>query len=119
MKKTAAKKLAVLLAVLILAVQVVACGPDYSDSPYLGTWTGITAEYLGLEMGVEQILGGAFTFTLESNGKCTLEIAGDKTSGKWSEIEGGFNLADEFDFFMKDGVAILDYDGVTMRFEQE
>jgi len=119
MKKSTVKKLAAILVLLLLTAFMAACGPDYSDSPYLGTWNCVTAKYAGIEMGVEQILGGAFTFTLESNGKCTLDIAGDETPGKWSETEDGFSLADEFYFVMDGDIAVLDYDGVIMRFEQE
>lgn len=120
MKKNTIKKLTALLVLLVLTLNLIACGKAvYSDSPYLGTWIGTTAEYSGLEMGVEEILGGEFTFTLENNGKCTLSVAGDEEKGKWSETENGFSVVDEFDFVVDGNIAVLDYDGVIMNFVQE
>lgn len=114
------KGIAMLLVVMMLMVGLTACGgADYSDSPYLGTWKGVSAEYAGLEMGIADILGGEFDVTLEANGKCTLSIAGDEEKGKWTETENGFNLVDEFDFTVDGETAVLDYDGVAMYFEHQ
>lgn len=120
MKKHTLKKLTALLVLFVLTLNLMGCGgADYSESPYLGTWVGTTAEYAGMEMGVEEILGGEFTFTLESNGKCTLSVAGDEEKGKWSETENGFSVVDEFEFAVEGNTAVLDYDGVIINFVQE
>lgn len=114
------KGISMMLIVMLFMFNLTACGgADYSDSPYVGTWKGVSAEYSGFEMGIEEILGGEFTVTLNDNGKCTLSIAGEEESGKWKETENGFNLVDEFDFTVDGGTAVLDYDGVAMYFEQQ
>lgn len=118
MKKKALKKVAVVLAVLVVVFGLASCGTDMSGSPYLGTWSATTAEYSGIEISVESIVGGEFTVTLEDDGGCTLNIAGEEKSGKWSEIDGGFNVEDEFDFIVDGDKASMDYDGTTMNFER-
>lgn len=118
MKKKALKKVAVVLAVLVVVLGLASCGADMSGSPYIGIWSATTAEYSGIEMSVESIIGGEFTVTLEDDGGCTLNIAGEENTGKWSEIDGGFNVADEFDFIVDGDVATMDYDGIIMNFER-
>lgn len=115
------KKIIAIAACLIVALFCLAgCGKDMSGSPYLGTWSATVAEYSGLEMSVESILGGEFTLTLEDDGGCTLSIAGEEDSGSWDETEKGFNVEDEFDFIVaEDGIATLDYDGIILSFEKQ
>lgn len=120
MKKSLLKRMAMLLTMVILVCNLVACGGDkYADSPYVGTWKGTTAEYSGLEMNVADIMGGEFDFILEANGKCTVSIAGDTEKGSWEPTDNGFSVEDEFVFIVDGSSAVLDYDGVTMNFEKE
>lgn len=118
MKKKTLKKVIAAMAVLVVVLGLAACGTDMSGSPYLGKWSAITAEYSGIEMPVESIVGGEFTVTLEDDGGCTLSIAGEETTGKWSEIDGGFNVEDEFDFVVDGDKASMDYSGTTLNFER-
>lgn len=114
------KKLTIALAVLAMCFALAACGgTDMSDSPYLGKWTATTADYSGIEMSVESILGGEFSFTLNDNGKCDVTVAGESDSGKWTETEDGFNVLDEFDFTVDGDLAVLDYSGITLYFERQ
>lgn len=118
--KKVMKRLVAVMAVALMVFAFTACGgEDMSNSPYVGDWHATTAEYSGIEIGVEDVIGGEFVFSLEDNGKCTVSIAGDEESGKWTETEEGFNVEEEFDFVADGDTATLDYEGVTMHFEKK
>lgn len=118
--KTQFKKIAVVLAVVVMVLAFAACGSaKYADSPYLGTWSATNAEYLGIEMSIESVIGGEFEVTLDETGKCEVSMAGETSSGSWTETETGFNVEDEFDFTVDGDLAVLDYSGVTMNFERK
>ena len=119
MKKNMLKKFSILMVALLMSIGLAACGgADMSDSPYLGTWSASTAEYSGIEMAVDSIIGGEFTVTLEKVGGCTVSISGEEDSGKWTETENGFNVEDEFDFTVDGDTAVLDYEGITLYFQR-
>lgn len=114
------KKILALASMVALALTcLVACGEDMSDSPYLGDWTATTAEYSGIELGVSDVLGGDMTFTLESNGDCVLDVAGEEYNGKWAETETGVILDDEFDVTITGEQGVMEYDGVTFHFQHQ
>lgn len=71
-------------------------------------------------MGVEEILGGEFSFTLDESGKVTLKVVDDEETGKWEETDNGiiFDDDEQMTFEDKDGVLVMDYQGVTLTFEK-
>ena len=112
---------AVLCAVLLVGLMLTACGGGkYADSKYLGKWSATKAEYAGIEMGVEEIRGGEFSFTLDESGKVTLKVVDEEETGKWEETDNGiiFDDDDKMTFEDKDGVLVMDYQGVTLTFEK-
>lgn len=113
------KKMIVFALSLMMVFVFASCGKSMADSPYVGTWKATEASYSGFEMSVESILGGEMSFELKDNGKCVMTIAGEETSGKWTENEDGFNVADEFDFKVDDNKATMDYSGVTVTLEKQ
>ncbi len=113
------KKLTIIVLSLIMIFSLASCGKNMKDSPYVGTWKATTASYSGIEMSVENLLGGEMTFELKDNGKCTMNIAGEKASGKWSETDNGFNVENEFDFKVDGEKATVDYSGVTISLEKQ
>lgn len=119
------KAFAVFCAMAVIASCLLMCGcggTDMSDSKYLGKWQATTAEYSGMKLGVEDALGGEFSFTLNDDGTVDLVVTGDKESGKWSETENGiqFEEGDEtMAFNDEDGKLVLDYSGMKLIFEKE
>lgn len=117
------KAIAILLLVCFAALALAGCGDKYPDSPYLGTWEGATAEYLGMEFNVPDLMGGEFNVTLEASGKATVDYAGESATGKWEPTEGGILLQNKFggddEMFFEDagdGVLLLDYEGISIYF---
>lgn len=114
------RRFAAVFAVVAMVFAFSACGgTDMSGSPYLGTWSATSAEYSGIEMSVENIIGGEFTLTLNDDGSCDFSIAGETESGDWTETESGFNVEDEFDFAVDGDIAVMDYDGISICFERQ
>ncbi|MBQ4361378.1 MAG: hypothetical protein II787_00490 [Lachnospiraceae bacterium] len=119
------KATAIICAALLAGVMIMmtACGGSakYADSKYLGKWTATKAMYSGIEMGVKDILGGEFSFTLTEDGKVTMKVVDQEKSGKWEEIEGGIQFDGDDDMTLKDdGEALtMDYSGVKLTFEKE
>lgn len=117
------KRIKVLITVFAVAAMCFAftsCGgEDMSGSPYVGTWAATSASYAGMEMSISDLLDGEFTFTLEDNGKCEMNISGEKDTGKWSETDSGFKIADEFEATVDGDTAVLEYEGVTIKLERK
>ncbi len=120
------KKISVILCAVCLAavcVLMTACGGGgkYADSKYLGKWKATKAEYMGMELSVEEILGGEFSFTLDADGKVTLKVVDEEEKGSWEEVDGGIQLEGDEEMTFKDeeGVLKLDYQGVALTFEKE
>ena len=84
-----------MVCMMVIVTMATACGgKDLSNSKYVGTWVGKTAEYEGMEISVETLFGD-FNFTLEGNGKATAHVDGEDKTGKWDETEKGIILDDE------------------------
>ena len=121
------KRMAAAIALLLIAtVFLGACGSKekYADSKYLGDWAGTTASYLGVEVDVPTIIGGDFILTLNADGSCIVDVAGEENSGYWDETETGVEISDDSDETLdleaqEDGTLALDYSGVSLIFEQQ
>lgn len=110
------KKVAIILAVLIMALGLVACGG--SASPYVGSWDCTTAETGGYEFETS-MLYDEFYMEIEANGDCVLVIDGEEYPGTWVEAEGGFIVDDELDFYVSGDEAVTTLDGVTFTFVKQ
>ena len=107
-----------LLLACICSLLLAACGNKYANSPYVGTWNAVSAEYMGIELSQEEM--GIFTLTLEPDGKATMENTDGPQNGRWEEVEGGVRLDKDDSLIMKDtdGKLVLEMSGVTFTFEK-
>ncbi|MGN0702783.1 MAG: hypothetical protein ACI4KL_06395 [Lentihominibacter sp.] len=96
-------------------------GEKYADSPYVGTWAANTAEYSGVEVDVNEVIG-AFEITLNADGSATMLEEGDTLDSKWEPTENGVKMKDaasEVDFTYEDGKLVTEQSGVTFYFEKK
>ncbi|MDL2294506.1 DUF5640 domain-containing protein [Ruminococcaceae bacterium OttesenSCG-928-D13] len=77
------KKTASILLVLVLVIGLAACGGGKSDDPNVGNWNAVSATMLGIEMEVDDLFESGVTLEIKANGKFTLNVDGEKGSGKW------------------------------------
>ncbi|MBQ3579071.1 MAG: hypothetical protein II974_10470 [Firmicutes bacterium] len=121
MKKITAVLCAVMLAMVCL--MAAGCGKaKYAGSEYLGKWKATKAAYSGIELGVEDILGGEFSLNLKDDGTCTVKVVDEEETGNWEETDKGVKLTDkkeELEFTKEDDALTVDYSGMTMYFEKE
>ncbi|MDL2235953.1 hypothetical protein LJC07_07420 [Christensenellaceae bacterium OttesenSCG-928-L17] len=86
------KGISILLA-LMLVFSLAACGGGgKSDDPNVGKWNAVSASMLGLDMGIADLFEGGVTLELKSNGKFTLDVDGEKGSGKWEYNGTGIQM---------------------------
>ena len=108
-----------MVCMMVIVTMATACGgKDLSNSKYVGTWVGKTAEYEGMEISVETLFGD-FNLTLEGNGKATAHVDGVDKTGKWDETEKGIILDDEMEFIADGEKLSYETDGVTVHFEKQ
>ena len=93
------KKISVVLftACVLLAFCIVGCekNTEKGQSPYEGKWVAVSAQMMGMSVGVEETLGGAFAFEAKSNGKVDVVIGEDEGKGKWAVQNEQFTLTIE------------------------
>ncbi len=117
------KKILVVLCCLMIglaAFAVTGCGDKYGDSPYVGTWKATTAEYAGIEMDVEEVIG-EFVLTLDADGSAKVKLKGEESTGTWEPTDNGFTVDESGEMeFVPDGDGIsVDYAGVNIYFEKQ
>ena len=125
--KRSRKTVALVCAVVMMFV-FAGCGDSgkLADSKYCGTWVASTAEYSGFQLSAESVFGGKITLTLDPDGKCTFDAAGDEQKGKWSESEDGKLLLDGYaddDVTVSLGASedelLIQYQGISMTFKKQ
>ena len=113
MKKTS-KQILLLCCVVMAVFAFCGCGTDLSDSPYLGTWTAVTAEYGGITFDATSVMNGDFTFTLKADGTFDAVFGNDSGTGGWSETETGVLLTG-----LEDDPVEATVDGDTMTLSSQ
>ena len=118
--------LAVILAIVLIAALAGKGGKTPANAdPNLGVYNAATAEMWGMEMDVSDIWEKGFSIELKDKGKCTIEVDGAKSNGKWTLENGIFRVNGggvDCDGTLANGVMtlenVLDM-GVTLTFEKE
>lgn len=124
------KKTLTILCALIITISCIALagcgkggnGTDASDSPYLGTWKAVTAEALGQEVPIAEVLDYDLTLTLNADGSAQLEADGEVANGKWSESGTEVKVSgSDMNMTLKDegGKLSTSIVGVTIYFEKQ
>ena len=109
-----------LAAIVAAGIALTACGDKYADSPYVGTWNATTADYNGMEIKVESLLG-EFKMTIKADGTCDVLFGGEEKEGNWEPSENGFIIDSQSDmeFISDNGKLYVNYSGVVIHFEKE
>ncbi len=89
--------ISLMLIFVLCTLCMTGCGENakQEQSPYEGKWTAVSAQMMGMSVGVEEVLGGAFSFEVKNNGKVNVLIGEDEGNGKWSAQDNQFTLTIE------------------------
>lgn len=106
-----------------MGIALTGCGGSddkYADSPYVGTWAAKTAEYAGVEVDVNEIIG-AFEITLNADGSASMLEEGETIDCGWEPTENGVKMSDSsvVEFTYEDGKLVTEVSGVTIYFEKK
>lgn len=118
------------LAVILAVVLIVVLGGKGSNTPAnadpnLGVYNAVTAEMWGIKMEVSDLWTKGFSIELKDKGKCTLEVDGAKSDGKWTLEDSAFHVNGggvDCNGTLANGVMTLEDVlgmGVTLTFEKE
>ena len=125
MKKT------LLLFVLLALVCVVLSGCDNGgtaeipeDSPYIGTWKAVSADFKGEEMPLEEAVGDAFIITLNADATARIISDGADQPGTWKITGSGISVRvsdakSDSKYTAKDDTLILTMFGVNIHFAKQ
>ena len=110
------------------ALALVACGSSKgeaptADSPYVGVWHPVKAEFQGKEVGIDEALNGA-TYIIELKADGTAILTEEKEStGTWTVTDKGVHIeaGDTKTDFPADenGNITLDFLGFVITFEKQ
>lgn len=92
------RKSSIIVAISLCLVSLLltaGCGGSLEKSPYEGKWVAVSAQMMGMSVGVEESLGGAFEFEAKGGGKANVLIGEETGSGKWSVEDDEFTLTIE------------------------
>ncbi len=106
-----------------MGIALTGCGGSddkYADSPYVGTWAAKTAEYSGVEVDVNEVIG-AFEITLNADGSASMLEEGETIDCGWEPTENGVKMSDSsvVEFTYEDGKLVTEVSGVTIYFEKK
>ena len=104
--------ISLMLIFVLCTLCMTGCGENakQEQSPYEGKWTSVSAQMMGMSVGVEEVLGGAFSFEVKNNGKVNVLIGEDEGNGKWSAQDNQFTLTIEGE----DMVGAVSYTHLTL-----
>ena len=124
------KKNLMLLVLLVLACAVLSgCENGGSavipeDSPYIGTWEAVRADFKGEEMPIEEAVGDVFIFTLNADGTAQITSDGADQPGTWKITGTGINInvngaKSDTKYTAKDDTLVLGMFGVNIYFTKK
>lgn len=77
---------------MICTLFMLGCGGNAEKSLYEGKWTAVSAQMMGMSVGIEETFGGEFEFEVKGGGKASVCIGEETGKGKWSAEEEQFTL---------------------------
>ncbi len=127
------KKLALILALVMIAMTLAACGGSSSGDTIVGSWTIDTIEADGINISYDDYVKQAeaagmgelaemtkIEMTFKEDGTLTMSAAGAEMSGTWTGSGSSYTLTADgssMDITLKDGKIVMEEDGqkVTLK----
>lgn len=77
---------------MICTLFMIGCGANAEKSLYEGKWIAVSAQMMGVSVGIEETFGGEFEFEVKRGGKAGVRIGEETGKGKWWVEEEQFTL---------------------------
>lgn len=113
------KKIMIVVTILVMCLTFAACSGGSDENSYVGTWKAVNADMEGLEMSIEELMGGEMTFELKDGGECIVSIMDEEEKSTWTETEDGFNVDEIADFKVDGNTATADIEGMIITLEKQ
>ena len=89
------KRMIAAVLTLLLAVALCACGGEkIPDSPYLGTWTAVSAQFGDADVPIDEVFPGGMVLELQASGVCQLTLGDQSDPASWSAADGNITISD-------------------------
>lgn len=127
------KKLALILALVMIAMTLIACGGSGGSDTIVGSWTIDAIEANGINISFDDYVKQAeaagmgeiaaltnIEMTFSEDGAMTMTAAGQEATGTWTGSGSSYTLTvdgDSMDVTLKDGKIVMEEDGqkVTLK----
>ena len=110
------KRMIAAVLTLLLAVALCACGGEkIPDSPYLGTWTAVSAQFGDADVPIDEVFPGGMVLELQASGVCQLTLGDQSDPASWSAADGNITISDgETDLLgtVDEGAIVLEISGM-------
>ncbi len=124
--KNIIRKVLPLFIILVLALNITACGSKSSTTDLTGTtWvlnSGAQGDTTIDKATLESMFGGEMTYSFESDGKVTLSLAGVQIEGTWKQDGNTISLdiqGDTGEMTLDGDTLSIEENGVTVEFVQK
>lgn len=124
--KNIIRKVLPLFIILVLALNITACGSKSSTTDLTGTtWvlnSGAQGDTTIDKATLESMFGGEMTYSFESDGKVTLALAGVQIEGSWTQDGNTISLdiqGDTGEMTLDGDTLSIEENGVTVEFVQK
>ena len=89
------KRMTCAVLTLLLALALCACGGDKApDSPYLGTWTAVSARFGDADVPIDEVFPDGMVLELQASGVCQLTLGDQSDPASWSAADGNITISD-------------------------
>ncbi len=80
------KRSIIIVLTFLLSLSLIACGGGKIDTsdPNQGLWIAASGEMMGISMEADALFAEGFTIELQSDGKCSINVEGEKANGTWT-----------------------------------
>ena len=119
-KKRNRRIIGLLLAVILLAALLAACGDKYADSEYTGTWKCVAGKMKGVSISADKVTE-EFNIILDEDGSAEAVIDGGSSQGEWEESGDGVTIKsgdDSLTFKKKNSKLVYRARGVSLIFKK-
>lgn len=80
---------------LLMILALCACGGEKAPaSPYLGTWTAVSARFGETDIDISEVFADGMVLELQDKGVCRLSLGEQSDPATWTATDGNLTVSD-------------------------